>query len=245
MPLFLEFHWEIASDGLSDSHGNGCFFSPSSFFLSILCSAPGKRRSHWYTHALHVVGPCLLVCSLKTKSLMAIYKQNTHKQALKPDIGSQPSSCSLRDLLTSLGLSFSISWWRDWYIHTLIRRNWGHLGKSRKALDDTRKLASSLCAEKHDFLWRFGTHRACALGLICSVLGLPETEPEALHVPSKSSVTELYPQPCFVLVLSRETGSVVAKPSLNLLRGCLALNCQSSSFHFHTPGWPVCVNKNF
>lgn len=109
MPLFLEFHWEIASDGVSDSHGNGCFFSPSSFFLSILCSAPGKRRSHWYTHALHVVGPCLLVCSLKTKSLMAIYKQNTHKQALKPDIGSQPSSCSLRDLLTSLGLSFSIS----------------------------------------------------------------------------------------------------------------------------------------
>lgn len=166
MPLFLEFHWETASNGVSDSNGN-------SIFLSILCSAPGKRRSHWYTNTLHVVGSCLLVCSLKTKSLITIYKQNTREQALKPDTGSQPISCSLRDLLTSLGLSFSISWWREWYIHTLIWRNRGHLDKSRKVLDDTRKLACfSLCRKTRLPLGTFGTHRACALGLIWFGLGV-------------------------------------------------------------------------
>lgn len=71
--------------------------------------------------------------------------------------------------------------------------------------------------------------------------GLPEKEPEALHMVSKSSVTELYPQPCFVLFLSRETGSVVAKLSLNLLCGCLALNYPTIS----TSWDDVCVSRQF
>lgn len=120
-----------------------------------------------------------------------------------------------------------------------------HLGKSRKALDDTRKLACfSLCRKTRLPLEVWNSQSMC-LGLIWLGFGVTRNGTWSLAYAKQELCHWAVPPTLFCSVFVLRDRICRSQAVLELACGCLALNRRSSIFHVRILGWPMYLSRQF